>query len=310
MDYQQLEQARLAVRDKQKKIRDIVLKIYFGVIAVAAVLSIFSLSNDISLRFSDVFMALVFPAIQFSIFALVGYIVASAIATSKEQKAYRDAYKSHFVTETLNKVFTDLTYAHDAAMPRSIIADTRMMNMGDTYGSNDYVIAKYKGIPFKQADVHIQEQHTDSDGDTTYVTIFRGRWITFDFNKKFEKRLLVEGKHFGCACISRSDKFQKIQLESIEFSRNFNVRAQDGFEAYYLLDPAVMERIQKLSDLHNGRVMVCFADNKMHIGINNNIDSFEPPSVKNPIDEKHEFNKVINDIKVITNIVDELKLVK
>jgi hypothetical protein len=193
-------------------------------------------------------------------------------------------------------------------MPREVLADTGMIMMGDLYSSNDYCIAKYKGFPFIQADIHIQEEHEDSDGDRTYTTIFRGRWITFDFKKDFGKKLLVTGKQFYPA--KKDKSFRKIELESNEFNRMFNVYAQDGFEAFYLLDPAVMERIMKLSELHNGRVMVCFTDGKMHIAINNNTDSFEPPRYTQPIDEKAEFDKVMNDIKVVTNIVDELKLVK
>ena len=56
--------------------------------------------------------------------------------------------------------------------------------------------------------------------------------------------------------------------------------------------------------------MVCFLDKKMHIAINDHRDAFEPASTRVPIDEKAEFDKVMNDIKVITNIIDEIKLVK
>lgn len=298
MTYQELEKLRITYNEKKKQITKYVLFIIGGLFALAILLSGASSS-----------MIFIVPFIfQFVVFGFIISLIALSFGTRKEAEEYRNAYKSYFITSTFNSIFTDVKYAHNSAMPREVLASTGMMRMGDRYSSNDYTVAKYKDIPFSQADVHIEEEHTDSDGDTTYSTLFRGRYITFDFNKKFDKKLLVASKNFSA---EKCDKtFRKIELESIDFNRQFVVYAQNGFEAFYLLDPAVMERIEKLANLYRGNVMVCFSDNKIHIAINNNTDSFEPASSKTPIDEKAEFNKVMNDIKVITNIVDELRLVK
>lgn len=306
MNYDDLEKARLALKEKKDKYRKVFLTIYVVIVSFILLSTIPGLAVTHGSRFF--FFPILMSIIHPTIFLFVIYIIVSSIASGKESIAYRNAYKSYFVSSTMSKVFTDLKYSHEWEMPREVLANTGMICMGDRYSSNDYCIAKYKGFPFIQADVHIQEEHEDSDGDRTYVTIFRGRWITFDFKKDFGKKLLVAGKHFYPE--KRDKTFKKIELESNEFNKMFDVYAQDGFEAFYLLDPAVMERMMKLSELHDGRVMVCFTDGKMHIAINNNTDSFEPPRYTQKIDEKTEFNKVINDIKVVTNIVDELKLVK
>ena len=307
MDYNALEQARLALKEKKDKYKKVFLSIYLFIIGFILLITLIK-SSAYHGHFSFLAFSSIFMFIHPAIFVLVIYIFFTTVATRKEATDYRNAYKAYFVSGTMNKVFTDLKYSHEWGMPREVLANTGMINMGDRYSSNDYCIAKYKDFPFMQADVHIQEEHEDSDGDRTYVTIFRGRWVTFDIKKKFEKKLLVTGKSFYC---ERYDKtFRKTELESNEFNRMFDVYAQDGFEAFYLLDPAVMERIMKLSELHDGRIMICFMNGKMHIAINNNVDSFEPPVYTKPINEKAEFDKVMNDIKVITNIVDEVKLVK
>ena len=69
-----------------------------------------------------------------------------------------------------------------------------------------------------------------------------------------------------------------------------------------------MVKMEELSEKYNNRLALYFADNKLIIGINNGNDSFEPPNPKLPIDEKAEIEKVSNDIKVITDFVDELHL--
>jgi hypothetical protein len=246
--------------------------------------------------------------IHFFIWSLVITFIYNALTNGKNITEYRNAYKNYFISSTFNKIFTDVQYAHDKGMPRTEISETGIMWMGDRYSSNDYTVAKYKGIAFTQADVHIEERHRDSDGDVHYSTIFRGRYVTFELKKKFTKRLLVTSKSFFASIHDKT--FRKIELESTEFNKHFSVYAQDGFEAFYLLDPAIMERIEKLNEMNGGKVMVCFYNQKMHIAINNHADSFEPAPVNQPIDEKAEFDKVMNDIKVITDIVDEVRLVK
>ena len=295
MTYAELEKARIAYNNKKK---EMMKKSFLAVGGIFLAALIIGNSTSLILPF----------LLQIVFIGFIVTIIATSFGARKEAEAYRNAYKNYFITSTFNTVFTDLKYAHDAAMPREVLSNTGMIRMGNRYSSNDYTIAKYKGIPFAQADVHIEVEHTDSDGDTTYETIFRGRYITFDFNKKFGKKLLVASKNFRAESCDKS--FKKIELESIDFNKHFDVYAQDGFEAFYLLDPAVMERIEKLANLYNGNVFVGFSDNKIHIAINNNTDSFEPAPSTAPINEQREFSKVMNDIKVITNIVDELKLVK
>lgn len=118
------------------------------------------------------------------------------------------------------------------------IASTQMMNMGDRFCSNDYFKAKYKNINFESSDVHIQEEHTDSDGDTIYVTIFRGQWFVFDFNKPFKANIQVCAKNFSNArrgSLFSKTKYNKVDMEDIEFNKEFRVYAQNELDAFYVL---------------------------------------------------------------------------
>ena len=200
-------------------------------------------------------------------------------------------------------------------MPRDVIASTKMMYMGDRYSSNDYISGRYKDIGFRQADVHIEEEResTDSDGNTTtyWVTIFRGRWMIFDFNKTFKADLQVCQKFFGNNKISNwgnDTKFEKVKLESVDFNKRLNVYAQSDHEAFYLLTPPIMEKIIKLDDMNQGRLLLCFIDNKLHIGLYDGKDSFEHAPVFSQINEEQVRSNISNDIKQITMFIDELDL--
>ena len=242
-----------------------------------------------------------------------------AFVAYRPRKKYRNLFKSIFVEKALNNLFDDLIYEPEKGLPYDVIASTNMMNMGDRYESEDYVSAKYKGIKFEQADVHIEEEYTttDSDGNTSthYVTIFKGRWLVFDFNKNFKANVQISEKGFGNSKVKRffgkkEERFKRVKMESEEFNKKFKVYAQDEHEAFYLITPALMERIERLVKGNKGRFLFCFVDNRLHIGVYNHKSSFEPTSVFKQLDIKVIEENISEDIRVITQFVDELNLDK
>ena len=256
---------------------------------------------------------------QGAIFLLMFEVIVMAFVAYRPRKKYRNLFKSIFVEKALNNLFDDLIYEPEKGLPYDVIASTNMMNMGDRYESEDYVSAKYKGIKFEQADVHIEEEYTttDSDGNTSthYVTIFKGRWLVFDFNKNFKANVQISEKGFGNSKVKRffgkkEERFKRVKMESEEFNKKFKVYAQDEHEAFYLITPALMERIERLVKGNKGRFLFCFVDNRLHIGVYNHKSSFEPTSVFKQLDIKVIEENISEDIRVITQFVDELNLDK
>lgn len=244
---------------------------------------------------------------------IIGGIITS-IKIQKPKKEFIRAFKNTFVLKSLQSVFTDLVYEPEKGLDESVIRNTQMMNMGDRYSSNDFVSGKYKNINVVQADVHIEEEHesTDSNGHTTrtWVTIFRGKWMIFDFNKTFKANIQVSQKNFGNSRIKnwgQKIKYKKVMMEDQAFNNGFKTFAQDEHDAFYILTPALMERIKKLSSSIQGKLLFCFIDNKLHIGLQNGKDSFEH-SIFSEINEEKVTKEIAQDIKIITNFVDELNL--
>ena len=283
-----------------------------------------------NIRILDVIIFLLIAYFSFTNYESIGEliflpfiigIIIIAIITMGPSKDYSKAYKDYFVLRGLKEIITDLKYDPDSGMPSNAISSTHMMNMGDVYNSNDFISGKYKDVSFTQADVHIQEEYetTDSDGHTTthYVTIFRGRWMVFDFNKEFKANVQVAQKGFGNNRVKKRGLFSKkddnsyyqnVKMESEEFNKRFKVYAQNEHDAFYILTPSLMEKIEKLDDDNKGKLLLCFINNRLHIGLYDNKDSFEAPSCFFKINEEKEINKTNGDIKVITQFVDQLNL--
>lgn len=286
--YEQLEEMRKRLRNKNILI--IILFIIFGFV-------IFSFYIKINFELLLLFLAL--------------YKFVSFILTRKDSKKYSLSFKNFFVKSSLIKTFNNLNYQPDCGIDKSIIASTNMMYMGDRYTSNDLITGSYKNIGFTQADVHIEDKRRDSDGDSYYVTLFRGRWMIFDFNKNFKANVQVSQKGFGnnkVKSLFSNDKLKYVEMESEQFNKIFKVYAVEPIDAFYILTPKIMERLMNLDEMNSGKLLLCFVDNKLHVGIYDNKDSFEHGSVFKKIDQEETVSNISEDIKKITMFVDELEL--
>lgn len=230
---------------------------------------------------------------------------------SKERANYYKIYKAYFVEKGLRKVFELTKYDHALGINKSVLDAVGMINTGDRYSSNDYVAGRYKDARFEQADVHIETETRDSNGNVHYYTIFRGRWMIFEFPKKFDFRLEVVEKGFRAARTPKNGRgFERVEVESPEFNQLFRIYAEDGFEMFYLLDPSLIHNITEIGQKYKGKLLLCFVDNKLHIGMDDRKDAFEPPNVFSKLNEDTENAKISEDMHLITNFVDKLKLVK
>ena len=249
--------------------------------------------------------------ILFVLFVPIAYVIYKVVTSfSKANKKYQDLYKKTVVIETFKKIFQDVNFNLDQGISYQKISETKMMDMGDSFSSNDYVCGKYKDIPFESSDVEITETRTDSDGDSYTVTLFRGQWYIFDFNKSFKADLQVCEKGFSNSRrggLFSKTPFKKVELEDMEFNKLFKVYAQNELDAFYVLTPNTMENIKKLLSKINGKLLLCFINERLHIGVESNKDFYEA-SLRKKVDIPSSIEKTKNEISVITDFIDILRL--
>lgn len=246
-----------------------------------------------------------------AVLALACGILFYAIFISGKKRRYKEDYKHLLVKGALLSLFTDVEFYPDEGLSSKVIEATDMMQMGNEYFSNDYISGQYKGVRFEQADVKIREVTSDGENTST-TTYFEGRWMIFEFNKRFMSDLQVREKGFRYAkksggWFSQKDKMRKIQMEDVQFNRLFQVFAANEHEAYYILTPHMMESIKRLSEQTKGELLLCFVDNRLHVAVNSGEDAFEVP-LFSKISRSLVDREIYGAIEVITQFVDEMNL--
>ena len=320
MTFQDVEQARekyfaknqTFLKERSRKRKKASFFVFTILFLISALILFFNFDSIMSMLHSikwNQHTLLTLFIIVFNILVVVGVIFGLICAltngganTQEEYLAYKHAYKGYFIAQQLAETFTDLNYHHEQGLDKNILAKTDLIYTGSDYSSNDLVIGKYKNVDFTQADVKIIDYYTDSDGDRHSRIVFLGRYMIFKFPKKFKSKMIISFNGYG------EGLFDRITTESTEFNKRFLVYAEDKLEALYILTPDFMEKLEKLGQQYDNKISFYFADDKLYIGINDGNNVFEPPNPATPIDEAKEKAKVIQDMKAITNIVDDLKL--
>ena len=239
---------------------------------------------------------------------LIGIMITTALS-KKDQKDFNEMYKKVLVFTSFQEIFTDVYYNPERGIDYDTIDSTEMIYMGVRFSSNDYIKAKYKNINFESADIHIEGLDTGSDG-RAYKTLFKGQWFIFDFNKQFKADVQVCTKDFRRnrnGILYSEIEYNKVSMEDMEFNKEFRVYAQNELDAFYVLTPNTVEKIKELKKKIDGRLLLCFVDNRLHVGLYNNKDLFEA-NVFNKLNFNKEKNEILNNIKTITDFVDILDL--
>ncbi|MDD4184221.1 MAG: DUF3137 domain-containing protein [Candidatus Izemoplasmatales bacterium] len=242
---------------------------------------------------------MVFPIIILA----VGFIV-SLVGTAKFSQVKR-SFKNDVLSEYFQDAIPGVKYYPINGLAQTEVYATEFLKRADRFHSEDLLEGQMDEVDFISSDVRLEErhvQHTKNGTRVYYVTYFLGRVFKFTFNKEFDGYLQV--LESGSPLSNR--KFQKVELESIDFNKKFRTYSTNELSAFYVLTPDIMEAIFELEKRNPGRISLSFTGENLYIAINNNKDTFEI-KMFSKIDQQimDEFKR---DLLVIKDFVHTLKL--
>lgn len=237
---------------------------------------------------------------------------------------YREAYKNACVSSALSGLFTDLDYDQYGGISEMAISETGLIYMGDSVFIEDSIRGRYNDVYLERSDVHIQEKRQqrryDSRGSydchtgrtrTANVTIFRGRWLVYDFKKTFRGDVQIVQKGFRCAGqrTGMGTVFSRTGMELDSGNSHFRIYMKNVSDVFSI-GSSLMEQVQKLADSVKGKLMIGMIGSELHVVIDDNGRSLEPPlNVFLPIREDRVVRQVRGEMDSITQFIDKLRLV-
>lgn len=269
---------------------------------VSSLLSLSIVFLIVGMFASSLFDFVLGPFIWF--FVLTACMIIFGKILKNITKEYKKLYKENFVVKVLKDKLDDVKYDYERGLEERYVRRFGISKMGNRYESEDYLKASYKGIEFEQADVSISNKNDD-----TTTVYFKGRMFAFDFPYKSVSSVQIFTKGFPFQGTPMENyNMKKIKMESENFNKLFDVKSANEMEAFYVLTPQMMEKIEIIKQKYN-HVGLNFQNNKLFLGIWTVVDTFDGDP-KRKINYLGEKEAILKEVEVITDIIDALDLTK
>jgi hypothetical protein len=100
-------------------------------------------------------------------------------------------------------------------------------------------------------------------------------------------------------------------MESIEFNEAYTVLMDRPHDAFYILTPQVMERILRANKMLDHCLSLEFLpEGKVYFAIDSGHDFFEPTKIWSETDFAGARDRISDEIRIVTDLIDILELDK
>ncbi|MBK8199353.1 MAG: DUF3137 domain-containing protein [Acidobacteria bacterium] len=172
----------------------------------------------------------------------------------------------------------------------------------------DLLTGRRGAVDFELFEAHLEERRTTTDSKgrtrTTWVTVFRGQCVRFDFHKTFYGRTLVTRDAGFFNRFGGGKGLQRAALEDPRFEKIFEVYTTDQVESRYLLTPDLMQKLVDLeTTFKGGKLKTAFDGGEMLITVQGG-NLFEPGSMFKPLDSADRVHELLNDFAAVFRLID------
>jgi hypothetical protein len=252
--------------------------------------------------------------------AIVAIVVYGTKVTSIFNQ-YRSEFKQNFIRELLAANTDQLLYAPegDQRALSEYFRSELFPRKPDREKVEDTIFAKLGASDLVASEIHTEYKQVsrDKDGKETvsWHTIFQGLFVSADFHKEFQGRTFVRtdvaekmlgamGRFFQKPVFS---KLQLVQLEDVEFEREFVVHSDSQIEARYILSPSMMRRMLELKNKFSSQIEFTFLESRVFLAISHTKDFFEP-DIHQSLFNQDYLRGYIFQVQLVLGIVEDLDL--
>ena len=237
--------------------------------------------------------------------AVLAVVIVAKNGGFKGNADFKALYKSVFVDDVLSRKFQNVFYSWKVGFPDVAVRSFNLVRMGNRFKSEDYICATYKDVKFETSDVLIQ-QHTSTGKSSHTTTYFQGRMFVFYMPRTIQASVRITPDAF-IFHPSSDRKSDRLDMENVFFNKQFDVYASDPHYAFYLLTPAMMEKILYLKGKY-GYVILNFEGDRVFAAIPYIKDTFDA-DMSRAIDYPTDRAKAEAEANVICDLMEVLEAV-
>lgn len=170
---------------------------------------------------------------------------------------------------------------------------------------DDCFVGKYRNVS-----VNLSECNYETGGKHSR-TIFKGVVIKLKMNKKFDGVTIIRPKNISTGNFSdlKKKKMELVELEDVEFNKEYAVYSTDQIESRYLLTTSFMERFKKISLAFSSLGTFCaFYGDSVYLAPYSGCDLFNLFGLTKSVTDTAQFDVLFEEFVSILELVDHFKL--
>lgn len=250
----------------------------------------------------------IFTIVPIFIVDIFIFVISQLISGNKKVIEFNNEYKEKVIDKMLQNFIEELDYIPLKSLPSNIYDEANYGRHYNKYYSDDYFEGKINNQKIIMADLLVQEETKEEDEDgnetTETTTIFNGLFGKINLNKSINSNLNIT-RGYGLSLFSK----QKLEMDSHEFEKKFNVYTDNNIIAMQLLTSDIQEDILELYNKYKIDFDIIIMNDKMYVLFHTG-NMFEAFSTKNSpnqvLEEYFEIMKFIYKLvkKVLITIED------
>lgn len=304
-DNDELKIAWKEARKESKRVRNISLIIC----TIIDIIAIMMFGNN---EMISVIPFSILPMIMMVFVIDIFVVVIVNLLFSKNKNRYNLKYKEIVINKIMNNFYDNLEYFPQKQMPEYIYREGNYNEHYNEYGSEDYFeaqIDKKHGIQMAEVKTVRKETYIDSKGNrrTRRITIFHGLFGKIEMDKSINSELKIIQN-------GRISNKNRLNMDSSEFEKYFDVKATDKIVGMQLLTSDVMEELIEFENKTNIKYDVFIKNNELYLRFHSG-EMFEVGKLKNGVLDKetarkyfYMLNFIYNLSKRLISIIDEAQL--
>ena len=243
----------------------------------------------------------------FVIYALVLNVIIFGFTKaifSKSNRKYTSIYKDIVINKLMSNFYNNLEYFPQKEMPEYIYEKVNYNEYYNRYHSEDYMEAQINNeYSIQMAEIKTKkvEHYTDSQGrrQTRTITIFSGLFSKILMHKSIKGELRIEQN--GTMLFDK----KRLEMDSSEFEKAFDVKASDKILGMRLLTADIMEELIEFKNKTNIKYDVYIKGNELYLRFHSG-PMFEVGNLKNGAIDKETLRKYFYMLNFTYNLSNKL----
>lgn len=250
--------------------------------------------------------AFLFLILTYIIFYLIRINIKSknTFEIQKRPKTYKEVFKEKIIKPLIMNMFEASKYEPLEGISRIDYRKAGYNEPFDRYSSEDLVIAPLRidgeissFITF--AEVLTERESRDSEGRTTYTTVFNGLAGSFLIPKNLERKIYIRAN----GRVSSLNK-NKVKMDMTEFEKKFDVESDDPILAMRILTSDVMTEMLDLYERYKYRFEINIINDTVYMRLSTGA-LFEPSVFSSSMEYK-QIEKYYLVLKALITIAEHI----